>query len=528
MSSHRLGRVLLLLAAFTLLLRLALVARQALWADEFFSIAMATGHSLEHPAAEAQPALGDFVEGDQARPAKAWERYMEFGPRPASAARVIRAVQLSDTSPPLYYLLLSGFMRVAGTSDAALGLFSLFWAIATLPLIWYLARAAQDERAAVWSTALYAIAPMSVYYSTEGRMYSLVWFLAAALAWVTLRLRREGARPVDLAWWTLIAAAGLLTHYFFVFVIAATALWLLLEPGRLRRWVPFALGAVVIVIVLPWFVRVPETLAAWRVTGNWLAGRPPLLSLLTAPFSLASGSLGVPGIWSAPPVLSSLIALALLALVVLVVLRRAFPWGTPAARLLWLWLAAAAIGPVVFDILRNTATSNISRYAISTLPAAMVLVGMALNRLPLRPALIWTLVLLLIWSPALALFCWGTSRAGEPFAAVANQAISQLDPGGLVLVHGIPSSVIGIARYLPPDTPVAAWVGQLGERQVPRDIERLIAGYPEVVVIRIHHVGEPMPELDWLAANAQPADQWRMQTARMYYYRPLTGSVFTR
>ena len=31
-------------------LRLAILDRQSLWTDEFFSLAMATGHSLEHPA----------------------------------------------------------------------------------------------------------------------------------------------------------------------------------------------------------------------------------------------------------------------------------------------------------------------------------------------------------------------------------------------------------------------------------------------------------------------------------------------
>ena len=38
------------------LVRLGLIDRQGLWADELFSLAMATGHSLEHPADKADPA----------------------------------------------------------------------------------------------------------------------------------------------------------------------------------------------------------------------------------------------------------------------------------------------------------------------------------------------------------------------------------------------------------------------------------------------------------------------------------------
>ena len=51
-------------------------------------------------------------------------------------------------------------------------------------------------------------------------------------------------------------------------------------------------------------------------------------------------------------------------------------------------------------------------------------------------------------------------------------------PGDLVLVHAIPSGVLGIARYLEADVPMAAWVGQLGRRRVPEDLDGMLAGRP--------------------------------------------------
>src|SRR5215218_10984872 len=98
-----------LLFGLALVLRVGLVERHVLWADEFFSLAMATGHSLEHPAAAAVPALGDFVEERDAAPAASYSRYLKHDNPPASLSRVSRAVLLSDTSPPLYYLLLHGW-----------------------------------------------------------------------------------------------------------------------------------------------------------------------------------------------------------------------------------------------------------------------------------------------------------------------------------------------------------------------------------------------------------------------------------
>ena len=43
-------------------LRLAVIDRQSLWTDEFFSLAMATGHSLEHAANQADALQGDYIE----------------------------------------------------------------------------------------------------------------------------------------------------------------------------------------------------------------------------------------------------------------------------------------------------------------------------------------------------------------------------------------------------------------------------------------------------------------------------------
>src|SRR5215470_7892696 len=99
------------------LLRIGLALHPGLWSDEIFSLAMATGHSLEHPAEEANQALGDYVEPLDPQPPSTFRRYMQHEESPAGPRRVMRAVLLSDTSPPLYYLILNLWSRVAGTSD---------------------------------------------------------------------------------------------------------------------------------------------------------------------------------------------------------------------------------------------------------------------------------------------------------------------------------------------------------------------------------------------------------------------------
>lgn len=273
------------------MLRIALAVRPGLWADEIFSLAMATGHSLEHPPAAANPALGDFIEPTQAQPTWTFRRYMQHDNTPAGAGRVIRAVLLSDTNPPLYYLLLNIWTRTAGTSDAALRLFSIVWALACFPLLWALGREMIGRRAAWIACALFTFAPRALYYSAEGRMYSLVWFLALSLAWFTFQLARRGPRPHLFLLWSLSGAAGLLTHYFFGFVWLSCFAWLSLYPGKVKR-AHLVLGAVVTgLIVLPWYLHIPESLGRWRVTAGWLGQPLSWAQALTAPFMLAASFL---------------------------------------------------------------------------------------------------------------------------------------------------------------------------------------------------------------------------------------------
>src|SRR5262245_5883473 len=203
-----------LLFAAAALLRLGLLDRHGLWADELFSLAMATGHSLEHPAAKADPSLGDYVEAREPQPPAAYARYLEHEMPPAGPERVMRAVLLSDTSPPLYYLLLYGWTRVLGTGDAALRLFSAAAALACFPVLWSVARQVGGRAAAPTACTLFALAPHSVFYATEGRMYALLWLWCACALWLTLRLGRHDARGWMFLPWAAVCAAGLLTHYF--------------------------------------------------------------------------------------------------------------------------------------------------------------------------------------------------------------------------------------------------------------------------------------------------------------------------
>jgi mannosyltransferase len=507
----------LLVFALAALLRVVLASRQDLWADELFSLAVATGHSLEHPAAAAVSALGDFVEPADAVSAAAFRRYLDHEAPPAGPGRVIRAVLLSDTSPPLYYLALAAWTRAAGTSDFALHVFSVAWSLATLPLVWLLGRRLGGPRQALIACALFAVAPGSLYYSVEARMYAMVWFLSALTAWLTLRLHDRGG-PGVLALWTLASVAGLLTHYFYVFVWAACLAWLALHPGRCPRRLLAGAAALTLLAVAPWYRQVPAGLAQWRITGHWLDGLPAPAKLATAPLTLGWGLLSGRGVWGGLKVVDTVGALTLLAAGVAWVRRGRDAIVGGGRDLLWLWVIAACIGPVVFDLLRGTSTSLITRYALAGMPAGMLLAGLAIGALPARLGLGALALLVAAWAPGLRAVFGGRARASEPYRQVATEVGAWAGPGDLVLVHAIPSGVLGVARYFDAAVPMAAWVGQLGRRRVPEDLDALLAGRTRVALIRIHDVGEPAPEEAWLRAHATLLREERRAGATVAYF----------
>jgi 4-amino-4-deoxy-L-arabinose transferase-like glycosyltransferase len=502
-SARRRRALLILLSALVLALRLPLLGGPGLWADESFSLAMATGHSLEHRAADADPAMGDFEEHQGAMPAGAWGRYLHHDTPPAGVRRITRAVFISDTSPPLYYVLLGGWIRGLGASDVALRLFSVLWAVLTVPLLWLLACRLGGTSAAIPAVLLYALAPTGLYYSGEGRMYSLLWCLALAFTWLTLRLHDRGTAPGRLASWSLCGAAGLLTHYFFAFVWLGCLLWLLRYPGRARRAWLGAAASTTLLLAAPWYVRVPESFGHWRVTGDWLAGHITGREALTNPpklaWSLASGR----GLWGGSRPANRLAQLLFVVVLLAPLFRHRRAFLRPRARLVWIWLAAVSLGPVVVDLLKGSSTSAITRYALAGLPAAMLLAGLALSRLRRGLSTLLVTLILVTWLPGVLAVLTHASQYRREYFDAARTAARWAGPADLVIIHSIPSGVLGVARYLPPAVPVAAWVGQLDQRRVPEDVSALVAGRRRVVFVRIHDVGAPAPEEDWLRAHAR-------------------------
>src|ERR1700712_366526 len=83
-----------------------------------------------------------------------------------------------DGSPPLYYLLLHGWIELFGTGSRTVrGLSALLNLACAVPL-WYLARRVIGLRAARVAMLVFVTSPFAMYFATETRMYDLLLLLA--------------------------------------------------------------------------------------------------------------------------------------------------------------------------------------------------------------------------------------------------------------------------------------------------------------------------------------------------------------
>jgi hypothetical protein len=514
----RAGSWLLAIALAAAAVRLVAIDQQGLWVDEVFSLAMATGHSLEHSAKVADPRVGDFVEASHPLPARVLRRYAEHDRPAAGPRRVVRAVLLSDTSPPLYYLLLNGWLRLAGTGDVSLRMYSLIWAMACVPLLWAVARQTAGPGAAVTASALFAFAPMAVHYSIEGRMYSQLWFVTLATTCLALRAREEGSSARTVVALTAVSAAGLLTHYFYAFVWLATWCWMLRCPGRLNRRLIILIGAVAAALVMPWYIAALASLDDWRVTQGWLNSRPQGYRYLAVPIELALNLFSnVPGArvplpplrWAAPTVAVAAFAL-----------WRWRAWIISGPRvLLWASVGAACVGPLIFDLGLGTYSGAVPRYALAGLPAALLLVAAGLYRLQVPVQALVVTAFVIGWMPGLWRIHTEAARGSSPLREVAAELRERSREGDVLVIDSIPSGAVGLARYLDPSTPVAVRIGVLDRHVGHAELAALLASR-RVFLAKVRPGRRTAPHEDFVRQNASLAEEIRFRNSTLLEFVP--------
>jgi len=206
----------------------------------------------------------------------------------------IPGVMRQDGSPPLYYVLLHGWMRIAGNSEPGARTLSLLFATLAIPVSFWAAQALFGRRAGWIAAVLAATNPFMTQYAQEARMYALVALLGTIACACLARALIASTSERERRSWAIGSAVALAAMFYthnwcLFFAMAWGATWLVLlwradaatRPTLLRAGLIAFGGA--ILLWLPW---VPTFVYQVAHTGAPWSQSPSVSALLGVPGQL--------------------------------------------------------------------------------------------------------------------------------------------------------------------------------------------------------------------------------------------------
>jgi hypothetical protein len=342
---------------------------------------------------------------------------------------IAEPMTMAEGAPPLYFLLLRGWVEIVGTSLASVRAFSALWGTAGVALTGLFAGRAISPQAGLSSAALLSLHPFHLAYSQEARPYAMVFALATLTIWMAWEQR---------VWlFTLASTALLWTHPWGLFVWLVSAglmIGAFFQKGnrdvRLRGW------QCLLLCLLPLASAAP---ALWHFSrlslfGSFWAKSPGVPFLLSVVKALAGGPFFVGG-WQFSSGWSEVLLVP-----TFVCLWIAGLWREDSRRTrqkLLIGLVGLFVVPAIAGWFAPEASAH-QRYWLAALPVMILLAARGWNQLPssFQVVLVLVCVMDLSFSTAHYFTHWEKGNVLQAARWVHAQSFS--------------GSVLIVPRYLQP------------------------------------------------------------------------------
>lgn len=291
-----------------------------------------------------------------------------------SSVRQILADRVVNIHPPLYFLLLKGWVSLVGFTPFAGRYFSLLAGVVQVALVYAVCRRWLGQKVAWLAGGLMTVTAVTTVYSQETRVYAFLPLITLSLLLLSHEITQP--RPLTnrkLAVLGLLVWVSLHLHYIVVFLLLYVGVWTLLALLWQKRWADLRRWLTVQVLAglasLPWAIAV---LAHWgSVTGEANAGT---LTTEATPLRFLLGQVwifhltGLPGLLGDPWVglLAGLVAVA-------GGLLLAFNRGR-SAQMLVHWLVPVAATFLVWSVRSFSHPRYVVIFTIGLVPLVAVLV----------------------------------------------------------------------------------------------------------------------------------------------------------
>lgn len=304
-----------------------------------------------------------------------------------------------DIHPPLFHLLLHGWIKVFGTSEIALRSFSAVLGALLVAAVFKLAETLAGRRAAWWAAALTAVSPYFIELSRTGRMGALLALCLVLSVYFFVQVIRGRSLGFAAGYFASTLAA-MYTHYFAFLVVFAQVFYLFMGIKQLRlsrttrlRW--FYLELFLLAGYAPWL----SALWTHALKGgpSWRGAGAGWLEPLHSGYAFFMGT----ACWT---VADKIIAVGALALALAWLVRSLSPAWARAYALMaprdWGLILSLIAVPVLLVLLYSRTRLNVFDNRYLSLSAAMTLIalGGGLSLLSRRQAAVPVLLLALAFA----------------------------------------------------------------------------------------------------------------------------------
>jgi len=208
---------------------------------------------------------------------------------------------LSDFHPPLFHVILRGWILLFGSAETIVRLLSVVLGVATVYVTYLIAKKLFENKTALIAATLLATSPLHIYYSQEARMYMLAAFFASLSVYFFVSLLKK-----DIIWYwigfVITTSLMLYSDYLPYLLIPVYILYLFVFRKKillptLKTFIPAFIF--IFLTVIPWFIIFPKQLntglSAAAASPAWaqVVGSPQLKNLLLVFVKFTIGKISI-------------------------------------------------------------------------------------------------------------------------------------------------------------------------------------------------------------------------------------------
>jgi mannosyltransferase len=357
------------------------------------------------------------------------------------SAMTIQGMAAHSNQPPLYFLLLRGWMAVFGTTEVALRSLSAVFGVLAVGVVFMVGKLLINRRVGLAAAFLVAIAYFPIKYAQTARGYSLLLLLSVLSYWCFIGiLKRNSTRwYIGYLLTTLLMAY---THFYGLFIIASQFIFFLIFFKRYpaQRWKFLGSVAIIIIGLIPFVLLLKNNISSIAGQGFWIPEPGPKELINTLLIFTGSG----PGISVLFFIFVLLVIWSLFSVVKTGKKQSNWRVKNNADRRKWkiqfdspevvvllvLWFVIPILVPFIESRLMTPIYQD--KYAIGTLPALCLLVATGLSKLK------WQWIFYPVLAAIVAFSSWGLADyykyvTNEQWRETAQLVESKAEPGDVIV-----------------------------------------------------------------------------------------------